>query len=116
MPMRKAKPGQASNGEARLARAVRRFTGKGPESYAPEDWASTLESYRLPILYAGQFVAFRDHYRAEGKALRLLRREVLCHSRSMTKVQKFLTNLSDEEKRNTFFDYTEGPDAPLHGR
>jgi len=60
-------------------------------------------------------VAFRDHYRHEAQGLRLLRREVLCHSRSMVKVQKYIMALSDEEKRNIWFDYIEDLDAPLHG-
>jgi hypothetical protein len=33
----------------------------------------------------------------------------------MVKVQKYIMALSDEEKRNIWFDYIEDLDAPLHG-
>jgi hypothetical protein len=50
MTTQKAKPDRASRAEARLDRAVRRFTGKGPEAYSAEDWISTREMHRLPVL------------------------------------------------------------------
>jgi hypothetical protein len=113
MPTRNAKPRPPRNSEARLEKAVRRFTGKGPESCRPLEWTNLLESFRLTILYGGQFVIFRDHFRKEGKDLWLVRREVLCHSRNMVKVQKFLAALPDREKREVGFGYIEPPDAPL---
>jgi hypothetical protein len=112
----KTKSDRASNGEAYLEQKVIRLAGKGPESFSPEQWAGLCEQLRLQALHPRQYVAWRDHYQGEGKARRLVRREVLCASRSAAIVRKHLAGLGDADLYGVFMDYIEGPDELLTGR
>src|SRR5262245_52479636 len=111
----KAKPGkQAANGPlpdrtAELEEKLRAKTGKTPEDYAPADWVSMREQFRLDLLYPGCFVAFRDHHRGKGGARRLRLREVLCASPDMGEVQNYLMQLSSDEIRGVFMQYVDRP-------
>src|SRR5436190_22716159 len=102
MPPPKAKPSRGSNGDDHLDEAVRRLVGKGPESYSPEDWASLCAQVCLQALHPGQYVAWRDHFRGQGKARRLVRREILCASPSAAIVREHLGQLSDDELNGVF--------------
>jgi hypothetical protein len=110
MPKQKAKPKRVNTNDPHLDEAVRQFLGVGPESYAPRDWVSLREQCRLQVLYPGQVVAYRDHYRGRGKARRLALREVLCADPCGTVVSNYLARLSDEELYGVFMNYIERPD------
>jgi len=111
----KTKPGkQAANGPpsdrtAELEEKIRAEFGDGPEDYSHADWVSLREQRRLPLLYPGCHVAFRDHYDGEHRGRRLVLREVLYASRSARKVQRYLDQLPDDEIRGVFMDYAEKP-------
>ncbi len=96
--------------EAKLDREVQARVGYGPADCAPEDWRSMREYLRLCVLYPGKVVAFRDHYHGEGDGRRLVRREVLCASRSGAVVSKFLARLPEAELQGVFMDHIE-PDV-----
>jgi hypothetical protein len=98
--------------EAKLDREIRARLGKGPADYAPEDWRSLREQLRLCILYPGKVVAFRDHFQGEGDGRRILRREVLCASRSGAVLSRYVSRLSDEDARDVYIDCLEPDDTP----
>jgi hypothetical protein len=102
--------------EAKLDQGIRRMLDKGPTDYSPEDWRSLREQLRLSLLYKGKVVAFRDHYQGEGDGRRLVRREVLCASRSISVVSKFVDRLPEEEQRGVYIDSVEPRPARRRGR
>jgi hypothetical protein len=63
-----------------------------------------------------QYVAWRDHFKGEGKGRRLVRREVLCASPRVAIVRQHLAQLSDDELYGVFMDYIESPDEPPVGK
>jgi len=65
------------------------------------------EQLRLDLLYAGQFVAYCDHYEGEGDSRRLVRREVLGASTSLPELHGCLSRLSDEQQRGAIVSYIE---------
>lgn len=79
--------------EAVLDRRIQSLLGTGPDNYSSEQWRSLREQMRLPLLYPGQFVAYKDHYEGEGDERRLTCREVLCASRSLSALNKLLEQL-----------------------
>jgi hypothetical protein len=81
--------------------------GTGPENYSPEQWRSLRAHARLPLLYAGWFVAFRDSYEGEGDARRLVHREVLCASRTLEGLHERLAALPEEQQRGVQMIYVE---------
>jgi hypothetical protein len=93
--------------EAKLDREVQALVGKGPADYSPEDWRSLREQLRLCALYPGKVVAFRDHYEGEGDSRRLVRREVLCASRSGVVVSRYVSRLPEEEWPGVYMDHVE---------
>jgi hypothetical protein len=93
--------------EAKLDREVQAIVGKGPGDYSPEDWRSLREQLRMSILYPGKVVAFRDHYEGEGDSRRLVRREILCASRSGMVVSKFVDQLPQREQQDVYMDCVE---------
>jgi hypothetical protein len=110
MPKPKAKPNRVNTSDPHLDEAVRQFLGVGPESYAPRDWVSLREQCRLQVLYPGQVVAYRDHYRGRDKARRLVHCEVLCADPRGAVVSKYLARLSNEELYGVFMTHIPGPD------
>jgi hypothetical protein len=93
--------------EERLDRAIRSFMGTGPEDYTPELWRSMRAHARLPLLYAGRFVAFLDTYEGEGAARRLVHREVLCASRTLEGLHKRIAKLPEEQQHAARIIYVE---------
>jgi hypothetical protein len=93
--------------ETKLDRGIKALVGTGPADYAPEDWVSLREQFRLLVLYPGKYVASRDHYQDGGTSGRLARREVLYASRSLAAVQKWLAGLPEEEQRGIDLDYVD---------
>jgi hypothetical protein len=93
--------------EAKLDRGIRAMLGKGPADYSPEDWRSLREQLRLSMLYRGKVVAFRDHYQGEGDSRRLVRREVLCASRSSFVVSKYIDQLPENEQQGVYMFHVE---------
>jgi hypothetical protein len=102
--------------ETKLDRGIKALVGTGPADYAPEDWVSLREQFRLLILYPGKFVACRDHYQVEGVIGRLARREVLCASRSLAVVQKWMDKLPEEELRSVDLTYVEKTNSRSRAR
>lgn len=85
--------------EERLDREIRSLMGTGPEDYSPDQWRGLREHARLPLLYAGRFVAFRESYEGEGAGCRLARREVLCASHTLEGLHKRLAALPEEQQQ-----------------
>ncbi len=67
------------------------------------------------MLYPGKYVAFIDHHEGEGCKRRLVRREVLCVSRSMDTINKRLDKILETMPEGTQFrvgiTYVDPPDA-----
>jgi hypothetical protein len=84
--------------ERRLDQRIRSVLRTGPEDYPPDQWRGLREHARLPLLYSGLFVAFRDHY-AEGVGRRLERREVLYAAASLEQVQEHVAGLPEQEQQ-----------------
>ena len=97
--------------ERRLTREIRKWFGKGPADYTPEDWRGLREQLRLALLYPGRCVAFRDHFRGPQGAQRLVRREVLADAESMAEINDFIDALPEAERMGIGIDYMEPPDA-----
>ena len=100
--------------EARLDHKIRSLLGKGPLDYPPEEWRGIREQFRLALLYPGRYVAFRDHYTGKGSSLRLIHREVLLDSRSLTALNKRLAKLPPEVQRGVQVAFVD-PDQNLRG-
>jgi hypothetical protein len=93
--------------EERLDQAIRSQLGEGPESYSPEQWRGLRAHARLPLLYAGRFVAFHDTYEGEGTARRLVHRQVLCASRTLEGLHKRMAALPAEQQQAAQIIYVE---------
>jgi hypothetical protein len=93
--------------EERLDQAIRSFMGTGPEDYTPEDWRSMRAHARLPLLYAGRFVAFLDTYEGEKDERRLVHRQVLCASRTLEGLYKRMAKLPEEQQQAAKFIYVD---------
>src|SRR5437764_822760 len=87
---RKRKP---RDEEARLDRAIRKVLRTGPEKMSPLLWRSLRETWRVALLYPGRHVAYIDHHEGEGCERWLVRREVMCVSRSMDALNKRLDKI-----------------------
>jgi hypothetical protein len=98
---------QAPDEEAELDRRIQSLLGDGPDAYTPEDWCGLREQLRLDLLYAGQFVAYRDHYEGEGDRRRLVRREVLHASATLDDLHEHLGHLPAEQQRGATVSYIE---------
>jgi hypothetical protein len=98
--------------EARLDRKIRSLLGKGPRDYGPEEWRGLREQLRLPLLYPGRYVAFRDHYTGKGASLRLVLREVLFDSRSLAALNRRLAKLPEEARQGVHVAFVEPDQAP----
>jgi hypothetical protein len=102
--------------EARLDRLIRKVLRTGPEaSSSPEQWRSLRETWRVVLLYPGKHVAWIDHYEGEGYNRRLVRRQVLCVSRSSYALSKRVDKILETMPEGTQFrvcgTYVEPPDA-----
>jgi hypothetical protein len=101
--------------EAKLDRAIIALLGRGPEDYSPVQWRGLREHLRLVLLYPGRWVAFCDHHEGEGQERRLVRREVLCVSRSSPalnrRLDKLLQRMPPEAQFSVGFTYIEPPDS-----
>lgn len=53
---------QPEDEEERLDQVILSQLGERPEDYTPEQWQGLRAHARLPLLYAGRFVAFLDTY------------------------------------------------------
>jgi hypothetical protein len=90
--------------EARLDRLIRKVGGTGPEAArSPEQWRSLRETWRVALLYPGKHVAYIDHHEGEGYNRRLVRRQVLCVSRSMDALNKRLDKILETMPEGTQF-------------
>jgi hypothetical protein len=105
--MTKPAPGRVRKQEELLDRKIRLIHGKGPQDYSPEKWAGLREQLRLSLLYPGRFVAYRDHYKGQGNSLRLVRREVLCASRTLPGLNRQIARLPLEEQQGICVSYVE---------
>ena len=108
--------GTGVDAETKLDRGIRALVGTGPADYAPEDWVSLREQFRLLVLYPGKFVTFRDRYQNGGTTGRLAQREVLYASRSLAAVQKWLAALPEEEQRDVGLTYVDKTDRGSRAR
>jgi hypothetical protein len=97
--------------EAKLDQEIQARLGKGPADYAPEDWRSLREQLRLCILYPGKAVAFRDHFQGADDCRLLVRREILCASRSGAVVSKFVSRLPEEQQHGVCIYHVEAEPA-----
>jgi hypothetical protein len=79
--------------EERLDQAIRDVMGTGPENSTPRQWRSLRETWRVQMLYPGRHVAFIDHHESDGSSRLLLRREILCVSRSQHALNKRLDKI-----------------------
>ena len=93
--------------EERLDRAIRSHMGTGPENYTPELWRSMRAHARLPLLYAGRWVAFLDTYEGEKDERRLVHRQVLCDSRTLEGLYKRMAKLPEEQGKAANFVYVD---------
>jgi hypothetical protein len=98
--------------EATLDRRIRSLLGTGRPDYSPEEWRGLREQLRLALLYPGRYVAFRDHYSGEGVSLRLVRREVLLASRSLTALNRRLAKLPEHTRQGAHVVFVEPEQAP----
>jgi hypothetical protein len=100
----KKQPSTPEDRTAELEEKLRSKIGKGAEEYSPSDWRSLREQFRLPLLYPGHHVAFRDHHEGEGAGRRLVSREVVYVGGSLEEVQKHLSSLPDEQLQGIFIE------------
>jgi hypothetical protein len=113
---RKPRTRKPKDEEERLDQAIRDVLGTGPEySATPAHWRSLRETWRVALLYPGQHVAYLDHHEGEGSKRLLLRREVLCVSRSMDalnrRLDKILETLPEGTEFRVHITYVDPPDA-----
>src|SRR5436305_785604 len=85
--------------EPSINQKLRALLGRHELAPTPEQWAALREGWRLPLLYAGQYVAFRDHFVGEGERRRFGRREIVRTSRSLVALSKFVDRLPKGEQR-----------------
>jgi hypothetical protein len=115
-PPRVKKVKKPRDEEARLDRIIRKEYGTGPENLTPEQWRSRRELLRLQLLYPGKYVAFIDHHEGEDRHRRLVRREVLCVSRSLEainrRLDKVLKTMPEGSQFRVHLSYVDPPDAP----
>jgi hypothetical protein len=107
--MKTDRPEVPQDRTAELEEKLQTRIGKGPESYTAADWTSLREQFRLPLLYPGCHVAFRDHHEGEGAARRLVCREVVCVGHNLEEVQQHVAALPDEQLRGVFIEAVPGP-------
>src|SRR5262245_38354892 len=93
--------------EARLDRKLKKFLGEGVQAYSAEQWRGLREQMRLPLLYPGQFVAYRDHYQGKGDSLCLVRREVLEVSRTLSGLHKRLAKRGEDQQQGVHVTFIE---------
>jgi hypothetical protein len=105
--MTKPAPDRVRRQEELLDHQIRLVHGKGPQDYSPEQWSGLREQLRLSLLYPGRFVAYRDHYKGQGKSLRLVRREVLYASRTLPGLNRRIARLPLEEQEGICVSYVE---------
>jgi hypothetical protein len=113
---RKPRTRKPKDEEERLDQAIRDVLGTGPEkAKTPAHWRSLRETWRIPLLYPGKHVAFIDHYEGEGYKRLLLRREVLCVSRSrdalLKRLDKILETMPEGTEHRVGTTYVDPPDA-----
>jgi hypothetical protein len=101
-----SQPLEAMDEEVQLDQRIRSTLGTGPEEYPADHWRGLREHARLPLLYPGQFVAFRDHYE-EWAGRRLARREVLHAAASLEQVQEHVAQLPENEQQGVEITYVE---------
>lgn len=90
-----------------LEREVVEFEKHRGVKFDNADRKAIRELLRLNSLFPGEHVAFRDHFQGEGETLRLVRREVLCHSRRLPVIQRFIQNLPADERNTVCMDFIE---------
>src|SRR5947209_109501 len=93
--------------EARLDQCIQSALGTGPHDLPADQWRGLREHSRLPLLYPGQFVAFRDHYEGEGAERRLARREVLHAATSLEALHEHLAQEPEAELQGVQVTYVE---------
>jgi hypothetical protein len=69
----------------------------------PLQWRSLRETWRVSLLYPGKHVAYLDHYEGEGCERRLVRRQVLCVSRSPHALSRRLDKILETMPAGTEF-------------
>jgi hypothetical protein len=93
--------------EIRLDERIRSTLSTGPEEHPADEWRGLREHARLPLLYPGQFVAFRDHHEGERSGRRLTWREVLHVAANLEDVQEHVARLPKEEQQGVEITYVE---------
>ena len=93
--------------DTKLDKKLKALLGKGPDAYTAEQWNGFREQMRLPLLYPGKYVLFRDHYAGNGAGLRLIRREVLRSGRSLLAVNRWLDQQPAEIQRGIHILYVD---------
>src|SRR5262249_10583319 len=102
--------------EAVLDEAIQNLTGKCVDDVSADEWRSLREQLRLEVLFPGQYVAFRDHFRGEGDSRRLMKREVLRSSRNLMTVSRHLQGVPQDQRENVFIAYIEPVKSRDHSR
>ena len=92
--------------DERLEERIRRLVGPEYDTLSEEIRHGMKQQHKLPLLYPGEFVAFRDHWEGQGDDVKLTNREVLRHSRRRKVVEDFILNLG-EDRWGVFMEYVE---------
>jgi hypothetical protein len=89
--------------ERKLDKAAKQFLAQmaapSHPPLSPRGWASLREHLRVTTLYPGQHVVAREHWEGEGENRLLVRCEILFHSKSLRKTQRFLQQLPADVQR-----------------
>lgn len=93
--------------EERLDQAIREQLGEGPENLTPEQWRGLRAHARLPLLYAGRWVAFLDTDEGKGAEHSLVDHKVLCSSRTLEGLYKRMAALPQEQQQAANFIYVD---------
>jgi hypothetical protein len=102
--------------EAKLDAGVKALLNKGPEDYTPSEWQSVREHLRLVVLYPGKYVAFRDCFKGEGQARRLVQRQILRTSTSLVAVSRHIDRLPEKERQGVLIDFVEPAETSPRGQ
>jgi hypothetical protein len=100
--------------EALLDQRIREVMNTGPEKHPAEVWRTLREHARLPLLYPGKFVAYRDTYEGEGDNQRLVRLEVVESSDTLEGLHERVARLPRKVRERLQVVYIDAPhDLPM---